>query len=154
MYRLSLLLSVPLLLTGCAAIPLATLGTVAGLTATAVSTGADVYSRGKLDSAELVSLREVRDAVQMGVEEMGLTFELEQSQPGEVASRYRDDLGALMKITLEARTPTLTRIRIDVGASGSEPTARLMLKRIRAHLPPAAAVEPADRDAAPPQTHS
>lgn len=133
MLRTLLLLS-PLLLSGCAALPLAALGTVAGITATAVSTGADVYSMGKLDSAELAQLHEVHDAIHHIAAEMGLSFVREDAEPGKFHFRYADSQEAITKITLDARTPELTRIRIDVGVFGSEPTARLMLKRIRVYL--------------------
>jgi hypothetical protein len=130
-----LLLSLPLLVTGCAALPLAAVGTVAGITATAVSTGADVYSMGKLDSAELATLDDVHGAVHQSAEEMGFELRREQAKPNVFGFEFIDQRNSITKVTLEARTPRLMRIRINVGVFGNEPTARLMLKRIRTHLP-------------------
>ncbi|HSV14349.1 MAG TPA: hypothetical protein VLI90_08825, partial [Tepidisphaeraceae bacterium] len=44
---------------GCAAIPIATVGTVAGLAASTVDTGADLYKMGKLDAADLATFDDV-----------------------------------------------------------------------------------------------
>ncbi len=43
---------------GCAAVPLATLGSVAGLSTSAVSTGREIFTLGKLDTAEMAGYPE------------------------------------------------------------------------------------------------
>ncbi len=119
---------------GCTAVSLATIGTAAGIAATAVSTGADVYNLGKLDTAELVPLEGLHQAVHKVADEMGLKHVEEQSRDGSIHFSFGDDREGMVRVTLESRTPTLSRIRINVGVFGNEPTARLFLQRIRANL--------------------
>jgi hypothetical protein len=38
-------------------------------------------------------------------------------------------------VDVQARTARLVRLRVDVGWFGSQQTARLLLARLRAHLP-------------------
>ena len=116
---------------GCAAIPLAVLGTAAGIAATAVSTGADVYSLGKLDAAEMASFREVCNGVGAAADDLSLHLVSTKVKDRRLIVRLADDQKATIDVTVEPRTARLTRLRIDVGLFGSEPTARLLLKRIR-----------------------
>ena len=58
---------------GCAALPLATLGILAEFTASAVSTGKDVYRLGKLDTAEMARDDQVIAATLLAAQELHLT---------------------------------------------------------------------------------
>jgi hypothetical protein len=118
---------------GCAGLPLAS---VAGLAATSVSTGADVYNMGKLDSVDMMSLDANIGAVHQAVQDLKLTI---QTQEGYKAQHWRcmivDERGTRFRVYLEGRTERLCRTRVDVGVFGSEPTARLFLKRMRKLVP-------------------
>lgn len=130
-------------LSGCAAAaPLAAIGTAFGIAGSAVSTGADVYHSGKLDSSELGSLDDVRAAVFLAADELALTTLYEHVTAPTRVIRFADERKATIDVTLDSRTPRLTAIRIDVGVRGSEPTARLILRLTRAHLPSAGASTP------------
>ena len=121
---------------GCAAVPLAAAGTLAGLAATSVDTGAGLYSLGKLDTAELATFDDLFAATRAAGAEMGFALSGRSTRPGGWAQlEYVDDRGARTTVTVQRRTATLTRCRIDVGVFGSETTARLFLRRLRAHLP-------------------
>lgn len=127
---------------GCAAVPLATVGTAAGIASAAVSTGADVYRQGKLDAAELATLDDVHFAAHAASEELALTFLSEKSDDDKIDLRYEDDHGADVLIIIDRRTRALTHIRIDVGVFGAEPAARLMLQRIRFQLRSGSSTQP------------
>ena len=121
---------------GCAAIPMATLGTLAGVTASAVSTGTDIYQMGKLETAEMAPFERATEAARRAADDLCLADKgSERRKRGGLMLHYADAKGAGLKVLIEPRTATLVRVRIDVGWFGSEPTARLFLARMRAHLP-------------------
>ena len=132
-----LLLAPTLPLAGCAAIPLAALGTALGVGASAVSTGASVYSLGKLNSAEHATADAVRHAAEATADELDFrTLRGGFDEAGRVYTvRWADALGATLDVVIDQRSARLTWLRIDVGVFGNEPTARLILERIRARLP-------------------
>jgi hypothetical protein len=120
---------------GCAGIPIAAAGTVAGLAATTVDTGSALYKMGKLDTADLATFDEVISATRTAGDEMGLAMRGFTTMPPDFYRLvYADDQGAQMTVTIRRRTAKLTYTRIDVGLFGSEPTARLFLARIRGHF--------------------
>jgi hypothetical protein len=129
---------------GCAEATIATAATVAGIAATGVSTGADVYRMGKLNSVDMTSFEELRDSVRKSAVDLQLTLvSQEDYEPGKWRCRLEDDEKTPMRVYIEKRTGKLCRTRIDVGVFGSEPTARLLLARMRQHLPtPPPAVPP------------
>jgi hypothetical protein len=131
---------------GCAAIPLATLGTLGGITASAVTTGRDVYKQGKLDTAEMATYDEIVHATLAAADDLDLTKrEVNLWDDGHADVTCVDEHGAAVTIKLQRRTRTMSWIRIDVGAFGSEVAARLFLSRLRAHLPVAPSTAPASR---------
>lgn len=132
---------------GCAAVPVAALGSVLGVTASAVSTGGDIYRLGKLDAVEVATFDEAVEAAYLAAAELRLANKGAEPRKGEaVQVSFADDKGAGMKVRVEPRTPRLVRVRVDVGWFGSEMTARLFLSRLRVYLPrltaPAPAVDP------------
>ena len=134
--------SVVLLCGGCAALPLALIGSVTGLAASAVSTGNSVYKLGKLDTVESVHYEDAREAVRRTAADMLMFVNQDEEVDGKWRFLLVDDDGSETDIVLDRRTDVLVRIRIDVGLFGSEPTARLILDKLRGNLPPA-----------PPTTH-
>jgi hypothetical protein len=120
---------------GCATLSLATLGSVLGVAGSAASTGGAVFSRGKLDSAEMASADRWSAAVRAAAAELCLSVaEPRVGEPGGPRLfTLTDDHGSAVDVRIETRTATLLRNRIDVGLFGSEPTARLLLSRIRHH---------------------
>ncbi len=131
------------LLSGCAAASLATAGAVAGLAASVVTTGADVYHLGKLDSVDMGRQDELITAVRRASEELSLTIYAETwENEHSWYSRLKDDQGSTIGLTVDARTSNMCRVRINVGVFGSEPTARLFLIRLRENLPKVHQVRP------------
>ena len=123
---------------GCAPAALITAGTVAGLAASALTTGADVYRSGKLDAVDMARFDDWVMAVRLASADLHLSIDDERLStrvPERWQCRLRDERGSAIGVRVERRTETLCRCRIDVGLFGSEPTARLILARIRAHLP-------------------
>jgi hypothetical protein len=119
---------------GCTTAAVATAGTVAGIAASAVSTGADAYRMGKLDSADQVRYDDWIAAARAAADDLDLKVQ-RWSDDGKGVWRgtLADDRASTVSITVERRTDTLCRTRIDVGVFGSEPTARLILTRMRVH---------------------
>ena len=122
---------------GCAAIPLATLGTVAGISTSAISTGREVFTLGKLDTTELAGYPETLAATRRAAAEMYLKPKGPEKLKDFTAELvFVDDKGATVEADIDRRTEMMVRIRIDVGLFGSEVTARLFLTRLRQYLPP------------------
>ena len=122
---------------GCTTAAVVSAGTVAGLAASAVSTGAEVYSLGKLDSANEARFDEWIGAVRAAATDLHLKIAKESDKrKGEWRCTLVDERKAKIKVFVQRRTETLCRTRIDVGWFGSEPTARLLLARVRLHEDP------------------
>ena len=144
--RSCLLLSFHLILllaaSGCATVTVATAGTIAGIAATSISTGAEVYKWGKLDAVEMDTFEDSVAAVRLAARDLQLKI-VKDLKPDAKQDRWSfllsDDLKDTISIDLDRRTQRLTAMRINVGLFGSEPTARLVLARIRTHLPSLAA---------------
>jgi hypothetical protein len=126
---------------GCAIASLASLGNIAGMTATAVSTGSDVYHLGKLDTAMMARYGDTIAAVRDAAADLRLRVCCDHPEAGDDPPKavwkfeISDDVKDLIHVRIERRTELLSRCRVDVGWFGSEPTARLLMKRIRMHLP-------------------
>ena len=122
---------------GCAAIPLATLGTVAGISTSAISTGREVFTLGKLDTTELAGYPETLVAARRAAAELCLRPKGPEKLKDFTAQLvFVDDKGATVDVDVDRRTEMMVRIRVDVGLFGSEVTARLLLTRLRQYLPP------------------
>jgi len=122
---------------GCITASLVTLGTVLGAVGSAASTGIDAYNLGKLDTALMTSADECHRSVLLAANDLGLHVQIDQrkSKPVTVFEMtLKDDLKSQVGIHIEYRTPTMCLCRVDVGIFGSEPTAKLMMERIRFHL--------------------
>jgi hypothetical protein len=124
---------------GCTTAAVVSAGTMAGLAASAVSTGADVYRLGKLDSADEAHFDEWIGAVRAAAADLQLKIEKESrnNEKGEWRCTLVDDRRSKTRVIVQRRTGTLCRTRIDVGWFGSEPTARLILAHVRLHGDPA-----------------
>jgi hypothetical protein len=125
---------------GCAGITLATLGSVAGATATAAQAGEEVYQLGKLDTAEMASLETATRAVRLAGDDLSLKLDTtppphRNRDPSIADFRYLDEKNTAINVHVEALTRSMVQIRIDVGIFGSEVMAHLFLTRLRAHLP-------------------
>jgi hypothetical protein len=117
---------------GCAEATIAGVGAFAGLAATGVSTGADVYRMGKLDAVDMVGFDDQIAAVEKASRDLSLTIEKqERYEPGRWRCTIADDRQSRFRIYLDRRTEKICRTRIDVGIFGSESTARLFLARMR-----------------------
>ena len=127
-----------LMAAGCAALPLATLGTIFGIADTAATAGPSVYQMGKLDTAFMVDFPTLQAAVRSAAGDLGLHIARDRAADNtrDVWDfQLQDDLKAKIEITLRRRAARLSRCRVNVGIFGSEPTARLLMNRIAAHLP-------------------
>jgi hypothetical protein len=126
---------------GCATATITTLGTVAGAIGPSISAGREVFTMGKLETAEPGEFYVVLAATHKSAQELGLRYcplprDLQGKDPTRVDLRFFDDRCQPFIIRLERRAAMLVRVRIDVGIFGSEPTARLFLAVLRTHIPP------------------
>ena len=129
---------------GCTTAAVVSAGTVAGIAASAVSTGAEVYRLGKLDSADQVRFEELIAAMRAAADDLHLKLgnESRDDEKGQWRCTLDDEHGSRTKVTVQRRTETLCRMRIDVGWFGSEPTARLLLAQVRLYAEPEEFDEP------------
>jgi hypothetical protein len=118
---------------------------VVGAASQAAGTGSAVFSAGKLKAVGMADVESARTAVLIAADELSLTVE-EQTSPSPDRCRIvlRDDRNTRVWVYLQQRTATLTRIQVNVGFFGSEPTARLLLARIGLALGAHLADEEAD----------
>jgi hypothetical protein len=141
-------------LSGCGAVTAATLGTIAGAATSAAQAGEEVFALGKLDTAEMASMESAVTAVRGAASDLSLHVKCDPCHRKKDATvedfLFVDDKGKEIAIRVDAHSPTLSQIRIDVGVFGSEVTAHLFLTRLRAHLPAErnAATRPSSRSAA------
>jgi Protein of unknown function (DUF3568) len=134
---LMVLMLLPLASSGCVTATLVTAGTVIGAASSAVSTGADVYRLGKLDTAVMATYNDSREAVREATANFRLKVvwdEQEGKHKNIWSFRLADDLKETVDITIEQRSEMLCLIRVDVGWFGSQPTAQLLIDKIRTHL--------------------
>jgi hypothetical protein len=125
---------------GCAEVSIAAVGTTAGIAASAISTGGDVYRLGKLDTADEIHYDQWVAACRAGAGDLHYTVERESDKGyGKWLIVLRDDRRSRVDIHVDRRTETLCLTHIDVGLLGSEPTARLILTAIRRRAGAAAA---------------
>jgi hypothetical protein len=104
---------------------------VIGAASQAAGTGSAVFAGGKLKAVGMVDVESARTAVLIAADELSLTLKGQTSSgPDRYRIVLRDDRNTHVWVYLDQRTPTLTRIQVNVGFFGSEPTARLLLSRI------------------------
>ncbi|MEM7625827.1 MAG: DUF3568 family protein [Planctomycetota bacterium] len=103
-----------------------------GAAASAASSGAAVFKQGKLNASWMGPFDHVVAAGEVAAGELGLTIRSTTGDP--VEGRWKTVLltedGEKIVIKIARKTPQLTEFQIDVGLSGSEATARLLLKRM------------------------
>jgi hypothetical protein len=123
---------------GCTTAAVVSAGTIAGVAASAVSTSADVYRMGKLDAADEARFDEWVGAIRAAAADLHLSVEKDSLDDGKGVWRCTlvDEHKSKIKVNVRRRTETLCRTRIDVGWFGSQPTARLVLARVRSHQDP------------------
>lgn len=139
-----LFLTLPLAAGGCVGI---SVGDILGAAGSVVGTGKEVFSLGKLNSAQMASLPQTVDAARQAAQDLRLTCKSEAREDDQTTHlEFADDKCCTVTVTVEPRTVNLVRIQIDVGIFGSEPTARLFLARVRAHLPGGASPIPRTDD--------
>jgi hypothetical protein len=137
-YCLLMLMLLPLVAGGCVAAPVVAAGAALEAASSAVSTGTDVYRLGKLDTAVMASYDDSREAVRQAAANFRLKI-VRDEQEGKHSNiwnfRLADDLKETVDVRIEQRSGMLCLIRVDVGWFGSQPTAQLILDKIRGHLP-------------------
>lgn len=121
-------------------------GTLFTVSDSAIAGTGAIYFLGKLDFSTNATFAESRKAVIDGFTDLGL-HEVDEKISGKRANqtchRLVDDDGNETKIFVVRRTPKLNDVRIDVGWFGSATEARLLMERIRAHLPATVSLTPA-----------
>ena len=126
--RSYLLLSLCLILvsvsSGCATVSVATAGTIAGIAASSISTGAEVYRLGKLDAVEMDTFEDATAAVRLAASDLELKIVEEKKKKGkdDWSFELSDDVKNTLSVRVQQRTDRLAAIRVDVGIFGSEPT--------------------------------
>ena len=112
---------------------------LAGAAAPVVSTGLDLFKLGKLDASVMANFNDCCNAANAGASDLGLRA-VRQYKGGKTVqvweTTYEDETNYKSTIRVVRRTARLSQCRIDVGLFGSETTARLLMDRIRQHLPP------------------
>ena len=103
-----------------------------GAAATAATSGAAVFKRGKLDASWMGPFDHVVAAGEVAASELGMQI---RSTSGDPAKGYWKTVmvtadGDKITVRTYRKTHRLTEFQIDVGLSGSESTARLVLKRM------------------------
>jgi Protein of unknown function (DUF3568) len=138
---LLILMSMLLGTTGCITASVVAAGTAIGAASSAVVTGADVYRLGKLDTALMASEDDCINAVREAAANLRLEIHNEKTNKNEHTWKLEltDEQKETTEITVERRTGVLCRVRVDVGWFGNEPTAQLVMAKIREHLPATAA---------------
>jgi len=122
---------------GCITSSIITLGTVLGALGSAASTGSDVYKLGKLDAVLYASATDCHRGVIQTAKEMGLMIVTDDHvNPREDVweMTLHDEKKSPVGIHIERRTAVMSRVRIDVGIFGSEPTTRLFMQQLRINL--------------------
>jgi uncharacterized protein DUF3568 len=136
--RLLILCAIFLLGGGCAGASLDTVGTLLNAAGSAASAGTEVYSLGKLDFSVMATFDQCRCAVADATRDLELHMEscdLTNKQQNEIVFKLVDDRKTRIDIRIDRRSGKLCQCRVDVGWFGSEPTAKLIMQRIAAHLP-------------------
>jgi hypothetical protein len=117
---------------GCATASIAAAGTVAGIAATAISTGGDIYRLGKLNSADEATYPMWVGACRAAAVDLHFTIKKQIDKGnGKWFCTIEDDNRDRIDIHVERLTEKICLTRIDVGVFGSEPTAHLILAAIR-----------------------
>ncbi len=120
---------------GCAPLAIGSVGSLAGLTTTAVSAGGGAFRLGKLHASEMMPDEAVKHAVRHAADELDLRCTHDR-EAGEGVWRFvfKDERDETIRARVDRRTANLTALLIDVGWFGSEATARLFLTRIHTRL--------------------
>lgn len=103
-----------------------------GAAASAASSGSAVFKRGKLQASWMGPFDHIVAAGEVAGSELGLSIRSTDGDPAEgywKTVMYTAD-GDKITVKTYRKTNSLTEFQIDVGLSGSEPTARLLLKRM------------------------
>src|SRR5262245_8237631 len=130
-----ILLLLPLVTAGCGAVTVAGAASVASIAGSAVDTGNTVFSMGKLSSTEMATWEQCRQAVRLAAAELKLHVTADKLRSeNEVRFALMDDHDSVIDVWVEPRTAAYSEIEIDVGLFGSQPTATLILNRVRKHL--------------------
>jgi hypothetical protein len=128
------LLSAAAMSSGCAAAAAIGAAEAISIGAGAADVGSSVYKSGKLYSVQMAPFEDVVQAAYRAAHSMSLGMEKEVLYPHRAFIRFEDDLGKTAGVRIQRRTEILTFIRIDVGAFGSGPFARLFLRRMTHEL--------------------
>ncbi len=129
-----LLLIVPAL-TGCTAVPIATISAAAGAAAATTEVTSAVYKSGKLRSAEMASFEQMHEALSMTVDDLGYNVKQENIDEGRhVRVVIEDEQYKRIVINIERHTPKVCTLMVDVGWLGAQHIARLFYERFKAEL--------------------
>ena len=136
----TLIVIAPLALAGCAAPALVA---TAGLSVFQASTTA--YINGELEFADAVPMEVMYKATIDAMNE--LRFDLEHTRIGDKsgAVHAREQEGRRIKVFLEEKSPTVTKINIRVGVFGDRAISQLVQVAINNHRPEEFEVPPLER---------
>ncbi|MEL7088775.1 MAG: DUF3568 family protein, partial [Planctomycetota bacterium] len=103
-----------------------------GAAASAASSGSAVFKRGKLNASWMGPFDHIVAAGEVAGSELGLLIRSTHGDPvkGTWKTVMNTADGDKITIRTSRKTHNLTEFQIDVGLSGSESTARLLLKRM------------------------
>lgn len=101
--------------------------------ASAAQTGATIFTQGKLTTFEPVRFGDCVTAVRAAGQRLGLLLRADEPGQADEADRrlrlvFDDERGQSIVVVVQQRTPTLTRLTIDVGTFGPIGMANLLLQ--------------------------
>jgi hypothetical protein len=97
-----------------------------------------VFDRGKARMVERVGRADAVAAARSAAESLSLRLEGEREYPMRTVLFYRDDHNAPVTVGIEARTPTMSLIQVDVGLLGEVTMATAFLRQFQEALAAAA----------------
>ena len=117
------------LLSGC--------GVELAVLASASKAGADAVGKSKIKSAAAAEPEAVYQATRQAAAELGLTVVHDRvPQPDRYRLTLEDGRGTDLRVKIDGRAEHLTRVTVDFGLFGHDPTGRLFLNRLQAYLEP------------------
>ncbi|HWB20151.1 MAG TPA: DUF3568 family protein [Phycisphaerales bacterium] len=99
---------------------------------------AEAYINGKLKAARMVSLQEGYEATLTMADELKLDVKEKYCRKTEAYVRAQAKDGPSIKVTLQAKSPMITKFIIRVGLMGDQAVSSLVFWRIDSHLPASA----------------
>lgn len=100
----------------------------------AVGAGAVAYKHGELSSVEAATFERTWDAAHEALRDLGFVVTDQHKEPDSASIEARTADNTKIDLTLEAKSPNATEIRIRVGYVGNEALSRTILEKIKRNV--------------------